>query len=116
MGLFTRTPRDLLAPGPFVFVVEEVFTISAVGPVLTGRVRDGWMTAGQDALLHLPAGPRAVTITRIESARRRTQQVQTGAQAGVVLAGLQEGDLPTRFGGDHLVIDSAGLRGVLLTA
>lgn len=118
MGLFSRrrdTP-DLQPPGPFAFVVEDVFTITGVGHVLTGEVTSGWMTTGQRASLQLPDGPRPVTIRRIETARRRRQQAVAGAQAGVVLDGLGPDDIPTKPGGDYRVLDSAALRGVQLVS
>lgn len=115
MGLFSRRPPERPA-APFVFVVEDLFTITGVGPVLTGRVTSGWMTRGQASSLLLPQGRRDVTIRRIESSRRKSLQVDAGAQAGVVLDGLEDGDIPTKPGGDHRVIDSAALRGVELVS
>lgn len=116
MGLFSRRTRELQPPGPFAFVVEEVFTITAVGHVLTGRVTSGWITQGQQASLLLPDGRRTVTVRRIEAFRRNKQQASTGEQVGVVLDGLSPDDLPTRPGGDHRVLDSAALRGVQLVS
>lgn len=119
MGLFSRRSRatpDLQPPGPFEFVVGDVFTITGVGHVLTGEVTSGWMTAGQQASLRLPDGPRAVTIRRLETAHRKRQQVAAGAQAGVVLDGLDREDIPTKPGGDYRVLDSGALRGVRLVS
>lgn len=112
MGLFSRRTPDLQPTGPFEFVVGDVFTITAVGHVLTGRVVSGWVTRGQRATVHLPGGPREVTVRRLESARRKREQVMAGAEAGLVLDGLEPGDIPTRPGGEHLVLDVEGLRGV----
>ncbi|GIG24445.1 EF-Tu/IF-2/RF-3 family GTPase [Cellulomonas denverensis] len=114
MGLFSRRTVDLQPQQPFTFVVEDLFTITAVGHVLTGRVTSGVMTRGQSAELRLPGGARPVTIRRIESRRRKQEQVLAGAEAGVVLDGFGSDDVPTKPGGDHRVIDSAALRGVEL--
>jgi translation elongation factor EF-Tu-like GTPase len=114
MGLFRRRDVDLQPQQPFTFVVEDVFTITTVGHVLTGRVTSGVMTKGQAADLRLPGGARSVTIARIESRRRKQEQVAAGAEAGVVLDGLGPDDIPTKPGGEHRVLDSDGLRGVQL--
>ncbi len=114
MGLFRRRDADLQPQQPFTFVVEEVFTVTAVGHVLTGRVTDGVITRGQPAELRLPSGSRSVTIRRLESRRRKQEQVASGAEAGVVLDGLGPDDIPTKPGGEHRVLDSDGLRGVQL--
>ncbi|MEV7973261.1 hypothetical protein [Cellulomonas sp. NPDC089187] len=114
MGLFRRRTVELQPQQPFTFEVTDVFTITGMGPVLTGRVLDGVMTKGQAAELHLPNGPRTVTVKRIESRRRKQEQVLAGAEAGVALDGLSAADIPTAPGGDYRVIDSAGLRGVQL--
>lgn len=114
MGLFSRRTVDPQPQQPFTFVVQDVFTITGRGHILTGRVTSGVMTVGQSAELRLPGGTKAVTVARIESARRKQQQVLADAEAGVVLDGLGSEDIPTKVGGDHRVIDSAAMRGVQL--
>lgn len=114
MGLFSRRTPDLQPLQPFTFVIEDVFSVPTVGHVLTGRVTSGVMTKGQSAQLLLPGGARAVTVKRIESRRRKQEQVVAGAEAGVVLDGIGIDDIPTQPGGHERLIDHQGMRGIEL--
>ncbi|WP_284251326.1 EF-Tu/IF-2/RF-3 family GTPase [Litorihabitans aurantiacus] len=74
--------------------VEDVFTITGRGLVVTGTVSSGTFAAGRDAEIHRDGVVVARTrITAIEAFRRRTETAHEGENVGLLLAGLTRRDV-----------------------
>ena len=117
MGIFSR--RTAASPGPaepFELLVDTVFVVPTRGHAFTGPVTSGRVRTGQAAVLHLPTGEHAVTVTRIDVRRRKADVAEAGTEAAVYLDGLGRGALPVVPGGDGSLIDAEGVRGSRLVA
>jgi len=74
------------APGSAQFEVEDVFTITGRGQVVTGRVTSGALRVDDDIVV-LRGGDRTATsrITGIEMFRKRANEATVGETAGLLL-------------------------------
>jgi elongation factor Tu len=76
---------------PFLMPIEDVFTISGRGTVVTGRIQRGVLTAGAAVELVGLGGPetREVVVTSIESFHRQCPEARAGENVGLLLRGLK---------------------------
>ncbi|QRN94575.1 elongation factor Tu [Archangium violaceum] len=74
---------------PFLMPIEDVFTISGRGTVVTGRIQRGVLTAGAQVELVGLGGPREVVVTSIESFHRQCPEARAGENVGLLLRGLK---------------------------
>ncbi|EGD56803.1 elongation factor Tu [Gordonia neofelifaecis] len=115
MGFFSRKtePGPVVDPtGPFAFGVEDVFSITGRGLMFTGSVESGAVVRGADAELVFGDRVLPVRIGRLESRKRRKPQALNAGYVGAIgLDGLDKDDLPRRFHGEHVILDTAALRG-----
>lgn len=82
---FTAPVRDL--EGPFLFPVEDVFTIGGRGTVVTGRVARGRVQVGDVVELLGAAVPEAV-VTGIETFHTLRDVAEAGDNVGLLLRGV----------------------------
>ena len=82
-------PIDL----PFLMPVEDVFSISGRGTVVTGRVERGIIKVGEEVEI---VGIRATTksvVTGVEMFRKLLDQGQAGDNIGALLRGIDKDDV-----------------------
>ncbi len=80
---------ERLIDGPFLMPVEDVFSISGRGTVVTGRVERGIVKVG-DTLEIIGLKPTLVTVcTGVEMFRKLLDQGQAGDNSGVLLRGTK---------------------------
>ncbi|TGN37550.1 hypothetical protein E4L95_22705, partial [Paracoccus liaowanqingii] len=72
----------------FALTIEDVFTISGRGTVLTGVVRGGPVRVGMEVVVTSQAGSARATVATIEAFRRSRPEAAPGAQVGLMLRGL----------------------------
>jgi elongation factor Tu len=78
---------------PFLMAVEDVFTISGRGTVVTGRVERGIAKINDEIeIIGLKATKKAV-ITGIEMFRKQLDEAQAGDNAGILLRGIERDDV-----------------------
>jgi elongation factor Tu len=78
-----------LIDGPFLLPVEDVFSISGRGTVVTGRVERGVVKVGEDLeIVGLKATQKTV-CTGVEMFRKLLDQGQAGDNVGVLLRGTK---------------------------
>ncbi|MFC4140335.1 MULTISPECIES: elongation factor Tu [unclassified Microbacterium] len=120
MGLFRRAERvsqpNPAATGPFRFEIDDVFVITFRGPVFTGRVASGSIAQGSAVVLEREQGSLSGVVKEINVRRRKRDSTTAGDEAGLMIDGIGVDDLPLRPTGDGHVIDSAALRGAVITA
>jgi elongation factor Tu len=89
-ALDTYIPQpQRLIDGPFLMPVEDVFSISGRGTVVTGRVERGIVKVG-DALEIVGLKPTLATVcTGVEMFRKLLDQGQAGDNVGVLLRGTK---------------------------
>lgn len=69
----------------FEFLVEDVFTISGRGTVVTGRIAKGTISVGESVNIN---GVLGSTITGIEAFRSKKDYATEGENVGLLLSGV----------------------------
>jgi elongation factor Tu len=78
---------------PFLLPVEDVFSISGRGTVLTGRVERGIIKVGDAAEVVGLKDTQNTTITGVEMFRKLLDQGQAGDNVGLLVRGLKREDV-----------------------
>lgn len=78
---------------PFLMPIEDVFTISGRGTVVTGRAERGKLTAGQPVEIVGLRETRSTVVTSMEMFRKTLTDVQAGDNAGLLLRGVNKDDV-----------------------
>ena len=80
--------------GPFLMPIEDVFTISGRGTVVTGRVERGIVKVGETiAIVGLNPTIEETTCTGVEMFRKLLDQGQAGDNIGALLRGIKREDV-----------------------
>ena len=78
---------------PFLMPIEDVFSISGRGTVVTGRVDRGIVKVGEEIELVGFADTQKKVVTGVEMFRKLLDQGQAGDNIGVLLRGLEKDDV-----------------------
>ena len=73
---------------PFLMSIEDVFTITGRGTVVTGRVERGELKLNEEVEIVGIKDTRKTTVTGIEMFRKQLDSAQAGDNAGVLLRGI----------------------------
>jgi len=79
--------------GPFLMPVEDVFSISGRGTVVTGRVERGVIKVGEEIEIVGIAPTQKTTCTGVEMFRKLLDQGQAGDNVGILLRGTKREDV-----------------------
>jgi len=82
-------PIDL----PFLMPVEDVFSISGRGTVVTGRVERGIVKVGEEVEIVGLRASQKTTCTGVEMFRKLLDQGQAGDNVGILLRGTKREDV-----------------------
>jgi elongation factor Tu len=82
-------PLDL----PFLMPVEDVFSISGRGTVVTGRIEKGIVKVGEEVEIVGIRALQKTTCTGVEMFRKLLDQGQAGDNVGVLLRGTKREDV-----------------------
>ena len=75
---------------PFLMPIEDVFTITGRGTVVTGRVERGTLKVGDEVeIVGLQDESKKTVVTGIEMFRKSLDSAECGDNAGVLLRGIQ---------------------------
>jgi translation elongation factor EF-Tu-like GTPase len=79
-------PQDTVPPGGFELMVEDVFSITGRGTIVTGRVLAGTVAVGDQVLINR-AGQTVVqtTVSGIEMFRKTVKVANPGDNVGLLL-------------------------------
>ena len=86
----TSDTRPTNSNGNFHFIVEDVFTITGRGTVVTGKVDSGEIHIGDTVLIN---GSRSTEATGIEMFRKTLDYAQTGDVCGILLKGVARDEI-----------------------
>jgi translation elongation factor EF-Tu-like GTPase len=92
-------PQDAVPAGPFTLPVEDVFSITGRGTVITGRIASGRVRQGdQVQILRLGHQVAVSRVTGVEAFRRQLTEAGAGDNVGLLLEGIsrdqvQRGDV-----------------------
>src|SRR4029078_7033532 len=80
---------------PFLMPVEDVFTITGRGTVVTGRIERGILKVNEEIeIVGIHTGPPAKTSVRaVESFRKLLDEAQAGENVGLLLRGTKREDV-----------------------
>jgi len=79
--------------GPYLMPVEDVFSISGRGTVVTGRVERGVVKVGEEVAIVGIRPTTKTTVTGVEMFRKLLDQGQAGDNIGVLLRGTKRDDV-----------------------
>jgi len=82
-------PKDL----PFLMPIEDVFSISGRGTVVTGRVERGVVKVGEEVEIVGLRDTRKTTVTGVEMFRKLLDQGEAGDNIGALLRGIGREDV-----------------------
>jgi len=79
---------------PFLMPVEDVFTITGRGTVITGRIERGIIKVGEEVeILGIREGSQKSTVTGVEMFRKLLDEGQAGENVGLLLRGTKREDV-----------------------
>ena len=78
---------------PFLMAIEDVFTISGRGTVVTGRVERGRIVAGNEIEIVGFKDTTKTVATSLEMFRKILDDAQAGDNVGVLLRGIDKGEV-----------------------
>ena len=82
-------PKDM----PFLMPIEDVFSISGRGTVVTGRVERGVVKVGEEVEIVGLKDTRKTTVTGVEMFRKLLDQGEAGDNIGALLRGIGREDV-----------------------
>ena len=92
---------------PFLMPIEDVFSISGRGTVVTGRVEQGKVHTGDEVEIVGVKPTTKTTVTGVEMFRKLLDEGQAGDNIGCLLAGHEEGRRGAGSGSGEAGIDHA---------
>jgi elongation factor Tu len=79
---------------PFLMPIEDVFTITGRGTVVTGRVEQGVLKQGEEIeIVGIQEKTQKTVVTGIEMFRKMLDEAQAGDNAGILLRGTKKEDV-----------------------
>ncbi|NIS75919.1 MAG: elongation factor Tu [Deltaproteobacteria bacterium] len=90
-GYFPLPARDV--DKPFLMPIEDVFSISGRGTVVTGRVERGMVKVGEEVEIVGFEATRKTVATGVEMFRKVLDQGQAGDNVGVLLRGVKKDEV-----------------------
>eukprot|EP00775_Hariotina_reticulata_P009374 gene9374-9537_t len=79
---------------PFAMPVEDVFSISGRGTVVTGRIEQGIIKSGEEVeIIGMKDGITKSTVTGVEMFKKLLNQGQAGENVGLLLRGIKREDV-----------------------
>jgi len=89
---FIPTP-DRPIDKPFLMPIEDVFSISGRGTVVTGRIEQGIVKVGEEVEIVGVKPTRKTTVTGVEMFRKLLDQGQAGDNVGALIRGVERADV-----------------------
>jgi elongation factor Tu len=79
---------------PFLMPIEDVFSITGRGTVVTGRVEQGQLKLGEEIeIVGIDEKTSKTVVTGIEMFRKMLDEAQAGDNAGILLRGTKKDDV-----------------------
>ena len=79
---------------PFLMPIEDVFSISGRGTVVTGRIERGVVKVGEEiSIIGMQEAVDKTTVTGVEMFRKLLDQGQAGDNVGVLLRGIKKDEV-----------------------
>ena len=92
---------------PFLMPIEDIFSISGRGTVVTGRIERGKVKVGEEVEIVGFRETRKTVVTGVEMFKKQLDEGLAGDNAGLLLRGIAEGRRGARHGAGQAGIDYA---------
>jgi len=90
----TFVPRpDRAVDKPFLMPIEDIFSISGRGTVVTGRIERGKIKVGEEAEIVGFRETRKTVVTGVEMFKKQLDEGMAGDNAGLLLRGIAKEDV-----------------------
>lgn len=89
---FIPTPQRELDK-PFLMPIEDVFTISGRGTVVTGRIERGIVKLNEEVEIVGIRDTKKTTVTGIEMFKKSMKEAQAGDNVGILVRGIERTDV-----------------------
>jgi elongation factor Tu len=90
----TYVPRpDRAVDLPFLMPIEDIFSISGRGTVVTGRIERGKIKVGEEAEIVGFRETRKTVVTGVEMFKKQLDEGMAGDNAGLLLRGIAKEDV-----------------------
>jgi elongation factor Tu len=90
----TYVPRpDRAVDKPFLMPIEDIFSISGRGTVVTGRIERGKVKVGEDTEIVGFRETRKTVVTGVEMFKKQLDEGMAGDNAGLLLRGIPKEDV-----------------------
>jgi len=86
---------------PFLMPIEDVFSISGRGTVVTGRIETGIVNVGEEVEIVGIKDTRKTTVTGVEMFRKLLDRGEAGDNVGALIRGVAAGFAPHGFPTDQ---------------
>ena len=93
-----RAASDRAIDLPFLMPIEDIFSISGRGTVVTGRIERGKVKVGEDVEIVGFRETRKTVCTGVEMFKKQLDEGLAGDNAGILLRGIAEGRRGARDG------------------
>lgn len=93
VSVTAQKPSPSPVEAPFLMEIEDFFSISGVGTIVTGKVERGKIKVGDSVELIGFKPSKTWTVARIDAFGRPLQEAAAGDKIGVVLRGIDKVDL-----------------------
>ncbi len=104
----TFVPRpDRAVDKPFLMPIEDIFSISGRGTVVTGRIERGKVKVGEESEIVGFRDTRKTVVTGVEMFKKQLDEGMAGDNAGLLLARHCQGRRGARHGSGQAGIDYA---------
>ena len=84
---------DRLVDLPFLMPIEDIFSISGRGTVVTGRIERGKVKVGEDSEIVGFRETRKTVVTGVEMFKKQLDEGMAGDNAGLLLRGIAKEDV-----------------------
>ena len=100
---------------PFLMPIEDVFTITGRGTVVTGKVEQGMVHTGDEVEIVGLRATQKTVCTGVEMFRKLLDEGQAGDNIGALLRGtkkeeVERGQVLCKPGSDHAAYEFRGVR------
>ena len=92
VDVFLEQPERAL-DRPFLMPIEDVFSITGRGTVVTGRIEQGKVSVGDTVEIVGLSNTASTTVTGVEMFRKLLDDAQAGDNVGVLLRGTKKEDV-----------------------
>ena len=92
---------------PFLMPIEDIFSISGRGTVVTGRIERGKVKVGEEAEIVGFRETRKTVVTGVEMFKKQLDEGRAGDNAGLLAARHREGRCGARDGSGEAGLDHA---------